>query len=160
MAVRVQVRALFCRADTPREPFQGFQQQTKGWPQRPVDVAIAWLKSQPPDLRVADFGCGDIALALAVPQRVACLDLVATVPGVIACNMSDTPLGELLLSAIRSQTPFLRQRRQKRNCLGVLVVRLLGWEGEGHLQSCRQSLTLLVGLQSRPAWMWPCSAWR
>ena len=58
-------------------------------------MAIGWLRKLPSSWRVADFGCGDAALALAVDQKVACLDLVATVPGVIAGNMKDTPLGEL-----------------------------------------------------------------
>lgn len=73
-----------------------------------MDVAIAWLKSLPASLRVADFGCGDAALALAVPQRVACLDLVATQPGVIECNMADTPLGAARYSPTLSQAPPIR----------------------------------------------------
>jgi hypothetical protein len=61
-----------------------------------VDAAIAWLKGQDPRLQVADFGCGDARLAASVPQKVHSLDLVAAAPGVIACNMADTPLGEPL----------------------------------------------------------------
>eukprot|EP00884_Botryococcus_braunii_P013635 jgi/Botrbrau1/22272/Bobra.0138s0029.2 len=74
------------------EYHKGFQSQTLSWPQQPVDAAIAWLKGQDPRLQVADFGCGDARLAANVPQKVHCLDLVAAAPGVIACNMADTPL--------------------------------------------------------------------
>ena len=44
----------------------------------------------------ADFGCGDAQLASNVPQTVHSFDLVATAPGVIACNMANTPLGEVV----------------------------------------------------------------
>ena len=73
---------------------QGFQQQTKSWPEQPLDSAIRWLKKQPKKARVADFGCGDAGLARAVSQQVASLDLVATSPEVTACDMGATPLGE------------------------------------------------------------------
>jgi len=75
---------------------QGFQQQTKHWPEQPLDAAIRWLKKQPKEARVADFGCGDAGLARAVSQQVASLDLVAASPEVTACDMSATPLGESL----------------------------------------------------------------
>ena len=55
-------------------------------------MAIKWLKSRPPSWHVADLGCGDAALSAAVPQTVHSFDLVASVPGVIACNMSNLPL--------------------------------------------------------------------
>ncbi|KAL4524683.1 hypothetical protein Ndes2526A_g06797 [Nannochloris sp. 'desiccata'] len=71
---------------------EGFREQTKGWPLKPVDMAVAWLKSRPPNWKVADLGCGDATLATAVPQNVHSFDLISTVPGVIACNMSNLPL--------------------------------------------------------------------
>ena len=74
--------------------FQGFQQQTRSWPEQPLDAAIRWLKKQPKKARVADFGCGDAGLARAVSQQVASLDLVAASPEVTACDMGATPLGE------------------------------------------------------------------
>lgn len=55
-------------------------------------MAIKWLKARPPNWKVADLGCGDATLAAAVPQTVHSFDLVASAPGVIACNMSDLPL--------------------------------------------------------------------
>ena len=46
---------------------------------------------------MADFGCGDAELARMAPQeKVHSLDLVSSAPGVIACNMADTPLGRAL----------------------------------------------------------------
>ena len=77
---------------------QGFREQTQHWPTQPIDLAIAWLKQQSSTCVVADFGCGDGQLARSVPHTVHSFDLVATVPGVIACNMAHTPLGELLCS--------------------------------------------------------------
>lgn len=42
---------------------------------------------------VADFGCGDAHLAASLPDRkVHSLDLIASKPGVIACDMAHTPL--------------------------------------------------------------------
>ena len=73
---------------------QGFREQTQHWPVQPVDIAIAWLKKKSPTWVAADFGCGDAQLGSSVAQAVHSLDLVATVPGVTACNMAHTPLGE------------------------------------------------------------------
>ena len=77
-----------------RMAWQGFQQQVKRWPEQPVQRAIAWVAGLPRSARVVDFGCGDALLAQSVPQAVACLDLVASHEGVIACNMAHTPLGK------------------------------------------------------------------
>jgi ribosomal RNA-processing protein 8 len=73
---------------------QGFRQQTKNWPEQPLEAAIRWLKKQPKKLKVADFGCGDAGLAKGVAQKVVSLDLVAASPEVTACDMSSTPLGD------------------------------------------------------------------
>ena len=54
---------------------------------------MKWLGKLPKKLKVADFGCGDAALARMVKQKVVSLDLVSSSPDVVACNMSDTPLG-------------------------------------------------------------------
>ncbi len=61
---------------------------------QPIDLAISWLKKKSPEWVAADFGCGDAQLASSVPQTVHSFDLVATAPGVTACNMADTPLGK------------------------------------------------------------------
>ena len=84
---------------------QGFREQTQHWPVQPIDIAIAWLKKKSPDWVAADFGCGDAQLGRSVPQAVHSLDLVATVPGVTACNMAHTLLGEL--PTLCSETLFL-----------------------------------------------------
>ncbi|GAX83046.1 hypothetical protein CEUSTIGMA_g10472.t1 [Chlamydomonas eustigma] len=46
----------------------GFQQQTKGWPLQPVEVAANWLTTLPQETVVADFGCGDARLMRTVKQ--------------------------------------------------------------------------------------------
>ena len=84
---------------------QGFRQQTSSWPARPLDAAIARLKQLPASYKVADFGCGDAELAASVPQHVSSFDLVATAPGVIACNMAHVPLGGSFLPC-RAHTNF------------------------------------------------------
>lgn len=48
--------------------------------------------SRPKDQVVADFGCGDAKLSDSVSHKVYSLDLVATKPDVIACDMAKTPL--------------------------------------------------------------------
>ncbi|GLI65492.1 hypothetical protein VaNZ11_009028 [Volvox africanus] len=79
---------------------EGFQRQTRGWPKQPVDVAIGWLISKRSEIKVvADFGCGDAKIAASVPQTVHSFDLVASAPGVIACNMSDVPLPDASVDA-------------------------------------------------------------
>lgn len=72
---------------------QGFREQTRGWPQQPVEVAISWLQSKPAGWTVADFGCGDATLAARVAQQVHSFDLVAANDRVVACNMAHVPLG-------------------------------------------------------------------
>ncbi|KAK9846497.1 hypothetical protein WJX81_005330 [Elliptochloris bilobata] len=72
---------------------EGFRRQTAAWPVQPVEAAAEWLRSLPESLVVADFGCGDAALAAAVRQQVHSFDLVAGAPGVVACNMAHVPLG-------------------------------------------------------------------
>lgn len=70
----------------------GFREQTKLWPERPVDIAIRWLKSKPKSWTAIDLGCGDAEIASSVEQNVISYDLISTAPGVIACNMRSLPL--------------------------------------------------------------------
>lgn len=42
---------------------------------------------------IADLGCGDAKLAKSVPQKVHSFDLVAANDLVVACDMSQIPLG-------------------------------------------------------------------
>ena len=80
--------------DLPSSCFaQGFQQQVRHWPTQPLDTAVAWVSRLPTAAVVADFGCGQAQLASQVPHQVISLDLVAAVPGVLACDMAHTPLG-------------------------------------------------------------------
>jgi ribosomal RNA-processing protein 8 len=71
----------------------GFREQTRGWPEQPVESALAWLSSKPRTWEVADLGCGDAAIAARAAQRVRSYDLVAGAPGVVACNIASLPLG-------------------------------------------------------------------
>lgn len=93
---------------------QGFRKQTEGWPQQPVDAAIAWLKERDSALVVADFGCGDARLAASVPQKVYSLDVVAATPDVIACNMAETPLGTALLAPFSKCTSQRGSAKEKK----------------------------------------------
>ena len=72
---------------------RGFREQARGWPRNPLDDVIAQLKALPRAV-VADMGCGDARLAAELGKRhdVRSFDLVATAPGVIACNIERTPL--------------------------------------------------------------------
>ena len=66
----------------------GFRAQVAYWPSNPVDVFIAELKAADKSLIVADMGCGEAAIAAAVPQKVHSFDLVAHNADVIACDIS------------------------------------------------------------------------
>lgn len=52
------------------------------------------LKSihRPKTYKIADMGCGEADLSKRVVQAVRSFDLVATAPGVEACDMAHTPL--------------------------------------------------------------------
>ena len=75
---------------------RGFREQARGWPENPLDAIIASLRKVKARQVVADFGCGDARLAAEVGARheVHSFDLVSTAPGVVACNMAETPLGD------------------------------------------------------------------
>lgn len=71
----------------------GYRNQVAQWPVNPVDIIIKAISSLPRDSVVADFGCGDAHLAASLPDRkVHSLDLIASKPGVIACDMAHSPL--------------------------------------------------------------------
>ncbi|CAM0945435.1 unnamed protein product [Alopecurus aequalis] len=70
----------------------GYQEQMSHWPEQPVNVIINWLKSHSKSWTVADFGCGNAAVAKNVKNKVFSIDLVSEDPSVIACDMAHTPL--------------------------------------------------------------------
>ncbi|RCV07094.1 hypothetical protein SEVIR_1G220400v4 [Setaria viridis] len=70
----------------------GYQEQMSRWPEQPVNVIINWLKSHKTSWTVADFGCGNAAVAKNVKNKVFSIDLVSDDPSVIACDMAHTPL--------------------------------------------------------------------
>ncbi|CAH1634981.1 unnamed protein product [Spodoptera littoralis] len=71
---------------------QGYQLQVKKWPVNPLDVIIKKIMKMPKTHTIADLGCGEAALSRRVPHKVRSFDLVATAPGVEACDMARTPL--------------------------------------------------------------------
>lgn len=81
------------------EYHQGFREQTKGWPQKPVHEAISWLKSCPREWIVVDLGCGEAELSQGVVQKVVNIDLAKSAPDVIVCNMAHVPLGDSSVDA-------------------------------------------------------------
>ena len=108
---------------------QGFQQQTRHWPQQPLDAAVAWVSRLPRAAVVADFGCGHAQLAARVPQQVLSLDLVAAAPHVLACDMAHTPLGEqrwliALACSGKAQLPYAGTQ-----CVGRPAMRTPGPAG-------------------------------
>ena len=62
---------------------------------------------RPPNLVVADFGCGDAKLAQAVPQKVHSFDLVALNPRVKACDMSNVSCGVGQVSLAKCENVLL-----------------------------------------------------
>ncbi|XP_047498733.1 ribosomal RNA-processing protein 8-like [Penaeus chinensis] len=71
----------------------GYQNQVEQWPINPLNIIINWLKKQPREWVVADFGCGEARLSLSAPQKkVYSFDLVAANNRVTACDMAHTPL--------------------------------------------------------------------
>lgn len=71
---------------------QGFATQVSKWPVNPLDNVIAYIKSLPHDMVIADFGCGVAKLAQSVPHTVHSFDLVACNRFVTACDMAHVPL--------------------------------------------------------------------
>ena len=70
----------------------GFATQVSKWPLNPLDRVIAYVRSLPSDLIIADFGCGEAKLAQSVLHTVHSFDLVSVNSNVIACNMAHVPL--------------------------------------------------------------------
>lgn len=71
----------------------GYADQVQRWPTNPLDQVIAYLKTQPAELIVADLGCGEARLAREAPQTtVHSFDLVSSCSDVVACDIACTPL--------------------------------------------------------------------
>ncbi|XP_052738085.1 ribosomal RNA-processing protein 8 isoform X2 [Bicyclus anynana] len=71
---------------------EGYQQQMKKWPVKPLDVIVKRIQKMPKSHVIADMGCGQAELSRRVAQAVRSFDLVGTAPGVEACDMAHTPL--------------------------------------------------------------------
>lgn len=48
---------------------QGYRNQVEKWPENPLDVIINWIKKQPSNWVIADFGCGEARLAQTIAQH-------------------------------------------------------------------------------------------
>jgi ribosomal RNA-processing protein 8 len=98
MYTRHSSESLSMMQETPelyQEYHQGYREQTKQWPERPVDRAIAWLKKKPKDWMVVDLGCGDAELSVKAPQHdVRNFDLSSSSPRVTVCNIASLPLAD------------------------------------------------------------------
>ncbi|KAM6140419.1 ribosomal RNA-processing protein 8 [Pterocles gutturalis] len=73
---------------------RGFARQVARWPENPVARIARSLRRRPASLVVADFGCGDCALAASVRNTVHCFDLVPLSPHVTVCDMAQVPLAD------------------------------------------------------------------
>ncbi|CAH2063895.1 unnamed protein product, partial [Iphiclides podalirius] len=71
---------------------QGYQQQVKKWPVKPLDIIVKKIMKMPKSHLVADMGCGEAELSKRVPQKVRSFDLVAAAADVESCDMAHTPL--------------------------------------------------------------------
>ncbi|XP_063635618.1 uncharacterized protein LOC134806340 [Cydia splendana] len=71
---------------------QGYQQQIKKWPVNPLDLIVKRIMKMPKTHLIADMGCGSATLSRRIPQKVRSFDLVASSPGIEACDMAHTPL--------------------------------------------------------------------
>ncbi|KAG7449356.1 uncharacterized protein BT62DRAFT_679465 [Guyanagaster necrorhizus] len=80
----------------------GFRHQVQSWPTNPVETYIAALSDYPPKTVIADFGCGDAAVAHALLPKgftVLSFDLVSTNAFVVEadiCNKLPLPGSEPL----------------------------------------------------------------
>eukprot|EP00698_Gefionella_okellyi_P012918 TRINITY_DN3507_c1_g1_i2.p1 TRINITY_DN3507_c1_g1~~TRINITY_DN3507_c1_g1_i2.p1 ORF type:complete len:184 (+),score=43.88 TRINITY_DN3507_c1_g1_i2:317-868(+) len=71
---------------------EGFASQVSQWPINPLTLIIQKVKQLPKTAVIADFGCGDAALAAAVPHKTHSFDLVALNPRITAANTKSVPL--------------------------------------------------------------------
>ncbi|CAG4983484.1 unnamed protein product [Colias eurytheme] len=71
---------------------EGYQQQVKKWPVKPLDVIVKRILKMPKSHLIVDMGCGEGILSRRVPQKVRSFDLVAFNPNVEVCDIAHTPL--------------------------------------------------------------------
>ncbi|KAB7499831.1 Ribosomal RNA-processing protein 8 [Armadillidium nasatum] len=79
---------------------EGYGQQVSEWPVNPLDLITAWIRKKPRNWVIADFGCGSATLSKSVKQKVFSIDLIASAPNVIECNMAHTPLEEKSVNVV------------------------------------------------------------
>lgn len=71
---------------------EGFVNQVKKWPVKPLESIIQWVLSKPKNLVIADMGCGEAILASKVKHKVHSFDLVALNNRVTVCDIAHLPL--------------------------------------------------------------------
>lgn len=71
---------------------EGFVNQVKKWPVKPLESIIQWVLSKPKNLVIADLGCGEAILASKVKHKVHSFDLVALNNRVTVCDIANLPL--------------------------------------------------------------------
>ncbi|CAH2091598.1 unnamed protein product [Euphydryas editha] len=71
---------------------EGYQQQMKKWPVKPLDVIIKRIQKMPKTYKIADMGCGKAELSRRVSQTVRSFDLIARVENVEECDIAHTPI--------------------------------------------------------------------
>ena len=108
----------------------GFREQVEKWPTNPVDIFIQFLKTSKPNLVVADFGCGEAAIAASVRQKVHSFDLAAVNDKVTACDMSNVPLKDKVVDVAifslalmgKNYEDFVREASRVLKIGGVLKI--------------------------------------
>lgn len=71
---------------------EGYQQQLRKWPVKPLDIIAKKISQMPTTLKIADMGCGEAALAKQLAHSVRSFDLVSSQNDVESCDMAHTPL--------------------------------------------------------------------
>ncbi len=77
----------------------GYERMLRQLPDAPWEFAASHLRRHF-EWRVADFGCGEGALARAIPNRCISLDHVATRDDVISCDLANVPLPDVSVDAV------------------------------------------------------------
>eukprot|EP01052_Picozoa_sp_SAG31_P031674 SAG31_NODE_3382_length_4335_cov_2.871813_1_plen_178_part_00 len=114
--------------------------QVEKWPTNPVDLIIARLAEtcKTPDIQIADFGCGDAAVAQSplIQCMVHSFDLVAKNSFVTAADMAHVPLPNACCSA----TVF---------CLSLMGTNYIEFIAEAHRVMLPQAVLHVAEVRSR-----------
>lgn len=135
----------------------GYADQVRRWPFNPLDRAIAYLKTQPSSLNIADMGCGEARLATQVPQAtVHSFDLVAANDSVIACDIAHTPLDDASVDIVifclslmgTNYGDFVREARRIIRDHGTLLVAEVSSRFESDKREMFEAAVRAMGFRS------------